>query len=137
MNKMIFMKIGWMAEYSGPGRISGGGKYVAIHGYGHEIMNFKPFAGKMYGTAVIPCRPLVPRHSVTALPKNRDELLPPWPPSQGEQLETLGTGLPSSVLFASLDRFLTRPISSFHCAVGAYRHWNGYNATQQTVSDVF
>jgi len=54
MNKMIFMNIGWMAEYSGPGRISGGGKYVAIHGYGHEIMNFKPFAGKMYGTAVIP-----------------------------------------------------------------------------------
>jgi len=54
MNKMIFMNVGWMSEYSGPGQISGGGKYVTIHGYGHEMMNFKPFTGKMYGTAPTP-----------------------------------------------------------------------------------
>lgn len=54
METMIFLNVGWMSEYSGPGQISGGGKYVTIHGYGHEMMNFKPFAGKMYGTAVVP-----------------------------------------------------------------------------------
>src|SRR5438093_8563465 len=54
MDKMIFLNVGWMSKYSGPGKISGGGKYVTIHGYGHEMMNFKPFAGKMYGTAVVP-----------------------------------------------------------------------------------
>jgi len=43
-----------MSEYSGPGQISGGGKYVTLHGYGHEMMNFKPFAGTMHGTAVVP-----------------------------------------------------------------------------------
>ena len=54
MNKMIFMNVGWMSDYSGPGQISGGGKYVTVHGYGHEMMNFKPFIGRMYGTAVVP-----------------------------------------------------------------------------------
>jgi hypothetical protein len=54
MDKMIFLNVGWMSEYSGPGKITGGGKAVAIQGYGHEMLNFKPFAGRMYGTAVTP-----------------------------------------------------------------------------------
>jgi hypothetical protein len=54
MDKMIFLNVGWMSEYSGPGKIKGGGKAVPIQGYGHEMLNFKPFAGRMYGTAVTP-----------------------------------------------------------------------------------
>src|SRR5438128_1375943 len=54
MDKMIFLNVGWMPTYSGPGKITGGGKYVTIHGYGHEMLNFKAFAGKMYGTAAVP-----------------------------------------------------------------------------------
>jgi hypothetical protein len=54
MEKLILLNVGWMSKYSGPGEITGGGKYVSIHGYGHEMLNFKPFAGRMYGTAVIP-----------------------------------------------------------------------------------
>jgi hypothetical protein len=54
MDKVIFLNVGWMSEYSGPGTIKGGGKAVAIQGYGHEMLNFKPFAGRMYGTAVTP-----------------------------------------------------------------------------------
>jgi len=54
MDKMIFLNVGWMSKYSGPGKITGGGKAVAIQGYGHEMLNFKPFAGRMYGTAVTP-----------------------------------------------------------------------------------
>lgn len=54
MDKMIFLNVGWMSKYSGPGPITGGGKNVKIQGYGHEMLNFKPFAGKMYGTAVVP-----------------------------------------------------------------------------------
>jgi Domain of unknown function (DUF3883) len=54
MDKMIFLNVGWMSEYSGLDKITGGGKAVAIQGYGHEMLNFKPFAGRMYGTAVTP-----------------------------------------------------------------------------------
>jgi hypothetical protein len=54
MEKVIFLNVGWMSKYSGPGPITGGGKYVTTHGYGHEMLNFKAFAGKMYGTAVVP-----------------------------------------------------------------------------------
>jgi hypothetical protein len=54
MDKVIFLNIGWMSKYSGPGKISGGGKYVKTQGYGHEMLNFKPFDGRMYGTAVVP-----------------------------------------------------------------------------------
>ena len=31
MDKIIFLNIGWMSKYSGPGQITGGGKYVC-HG---------------------------------------------------------------------------------------------------------
>ena len=54
MDKMIFLNVGSMSKYSGPGKIIGGGKAVALQGYGHEMLNFKPFAGRMYGTAVTP-----------------------------------------------------------------------------------
>ena len=56
MDKMIFLNIGWMSRYAGVrgDPISGGQKYLARHGYGHEMLNFKPYAGKMYGTAPVP-----------------------------------------------------------------------------------
>lgn len=51
MDKIIFLNIGWMKNYSGldSDKIHGGGTYVKEHGYGHEIYNFKPFNGYMYG----------------------------------------------------------------------------------------
>jgi hypothetical protein len=54
MDKMIFLNVGSMSSYSGSDQITGGGKFVATHGWGHEMLNFKPFAGKMYGTAATP-----------------------------------------------------------------------------------
>lgn len=56
MDKLIFLNIGWMSKYEGPrgDQISGGGGYVALHGWGHEMLNFKPYDGKMYGTAPVP-----------------------------------------------------------------------------------
>ena len=56
MDKMIFLNIGWMSRYAGVrgDPISGGAKYLARHGYGHEMLNFKAYAGKMYGTAPVP-----------------------------------------------------------------------------------
>ena len=50
--KMIFLRIGWMDRYQGlTGRdnISSGGSYVDQHGFGHEIFNFRPSEGKVYG----------------------------------------------------------------------------------------
>ncbi|MGB5107794.1 MAG: HNH endonuclease [Candidatus Zixiibacteriota bacterium] len=52
--KVLFCNIGWMKFYQGippdkSDRIEGGGRYVDEHGYGFEILNFRPFAGKLYG----------------------------------------------------------------------------------------
>lgn len=45
------MNIGSMVAYKGStgDAISGGGKYVLEHGFGHEIFNFQPFHGRCYG----------------------------------------------------------------------------------------
>jgi hypothetical protein len=52
MEKVIFFNVGWMKQYQGdPEResIKGGGKFVDKNNYGHEIFNFLPFNGHMYG----------------------------------------------------------------------------------------
>lgn len=41
-----------MTAYQGPSLadpITGGGAYVDAHGYGHEVYNFLPYRGRMYG----------------------------------------------------------------------------------------
>lgn len=50
--RMIFLRVGWMNRYrgqTGNDHIAGGGAFVEEHGYGHEIYNFEPFEGKVYG----------------------------------------------------------------------------------------
>src|SRR5579859_748078 len=56
MQPMIFLNVSWMSKYQGLSgdTISGGFGYVATHGYGSEIFNFKPYRGKMYGFARVP-----------------------------------------------------------------------------------
>ena len=51
MDKILFLNVGWMKSYQGlwNDRIKGGGAYVQEHGYGHEIFNFKPYEGYLYG----------------------------------------------------------------------------------------
>jgi hypothetical protein len=48
---MVFLRVGWMERYQGLSgdTITGGGKYVQKTGYGHEMFNFRPFRGKVYG----------------------------------------------------------------------------------------
>jgi Protein NO VEIN, C-terminal len=49
---MVFLRIGWMEWYQGLARndeIRGGGEFVEQHGYGHEIFNFQPFKGHVFG----------------------------------------------------------------------------------------
>lgn len=49
---MIFLRIGWMDRYRGLAsgdRIQGGGAFVALHGFGHEIFNFLPHNERVYG----------------------------------------------------------------------------------------
>lgn len=49
---MIFLRIGWMTRYQGQtanDHITGGGAFVVEHGYGHEIFNFQPFEGQLFG----------------------------------------------------------------------------------------
>jgi hypothetical protein len=49
---MLFLRIGWMRFYEGlsdDDQIHGGGAFVREHGYGHEMFNFLPFNGRMYG----------------------------------------------------------------------------------------
>lgn len=49
--KVIFLNIGWMKKYQGiyADKIAGGGSFVEKKGYGHEIFNFLPYNGYMYG----------------------------------------------------------------------------------------
>jgi hypothetical protein len=52
MQKIIFFNTGWMRDYKGlnkKDKIKGGGRHVDDGGFGHEIMNFQPYNGKMYG----------------------------------------------------------------------------------------
>jgi hypothetical protein len=56
---MIFLRIGWMDRYQGLTRsdtISGGGAYVAEHGFGHELFNFQEYNGTVYGYGQPPGR---------------------------------------------------------------------------------
>jgi hypothetical protein len=56
---MVFLRIGWMDRYQGKtggDNISSGGAYVAEHGFGHEIFNFQPFNGRVYGYVQPPGR---------------------------------------------------------------------------------
>jgi hypothetical protein len=49
---MVLFRIGWMDHYrgiAGGDRITGGGSFVSDHDYGHEMFNFQPFAGRVYG----------------------------------------------------------------------------------------
>ncbi len=49
---LVFFRVGWMDRYQGLGggyTISGGGKFVEEHGYGHEIFNFQDDSGHVYG----------------------------------------------------------------------------------------
>jgi hypothetical protein len=56
LDRILFLNVGWMSKYQGlqADKITGGGKYVSLHGYGHEIFNFKPYAGHVYGFARAP-----------------------------------------------------------------------------------
>lgn len=50
---MVFLRVGWMNRYQGIAEtgdtIARGGAYVDERGFGHEIFNFKPFGGMVYG----------------------------------------------------------------------------------------
>ncbi|GAB6152866.1 hypothetical protein JCM17380_16160 [Desulfosporosinus burensis] len=50
--KIIFFRVGWMEQYKGKSNgdeIYGGGSYVTENDYGHEVFNFLPYHGYMYG----------------------------------------------------------------------------------------
>ena len=52
MRKVIFFNIGWMKYYQGitdKDSLQNGGKFTDENEYGHEIFNFLPFNGDMYG----------------------------------------------------------------------------------------
>ena len=49
---LLFCNVGWMLQYRGQtrsDRIIGGGQYVRIEKRGHEICNFLPASGRVYG----------------------------------------------------------------------------------------
>lgn len=51
MTNLVFLNIGWMKYYMGldGDSIRGGGSFVSKYKYGHEMFNFMPFEGMMYG----------------------------------------------------------------------------------------
>ncbi len=55
---MIVFRVGWMQSYNSldGDEIVGGGEFIAEHGFGGEIFNFRPFEGYMYGCVQPPGR---------------------------------------------------------------------------------
>jgi hypothetical protein len=51
---MIFFNVGWMNQYQGEPGIRGGGAWVGKHGVGHEMYNFAPVRGVLYGSVQPP-----------------------------------------------------------------------------------
>jgi hypothetical protein len=51
--RILFCNVGWMERYEGQFKggdeIKGGGRYVQQKGRGHEVCNFSPVRGKLYG----------------------------------------------------------------------------------------
>jgi len=50
-DRIVFFNTGWMDFYKGLSNdtITGGGKYVDSMGWGGEMLNFKPFNGRLFG----------------------------------------------------------------------------------------
>jgi len=51
---IVFMRTSWMNDYQGlpPGEVlESSAAYVIQHKFGHEVLNFQPYAGRMYGFA--------------------------------------------------------------------------------------
>jgi hypothetical protein len=46
---IVFFNVGWMEKYKGEDEILGGGKGPQEQGWGHEVLNFETFGGKVYG----------------------------------------------------------------------------------------
>jgi hypothetical protein len=57
LTPIIFLRIAWMDRYKGLGsgdKAERGGAWVEQHGFGHEIFNFQPYEGAMYGFVQAP-----------------------------------------------------------------------------------
>lgn len=48
---VLVCKVAWMERYQGADgdRPIGGGRFVVDYGFGHEVYNFHPFNGRLYG----------------------------------------------------------------------------------------
>jgi hypothetical protein len=75
MDRVVFFNVAWMKEYKGIIKHcdtpAGGGTFVKKHGYGHEIYNFQPFRGKMYGFVEAGYRPAPRCIDITRLGASR------------------------------------------------------------------
>lgn len=54
-DKFLFFNITWMRGYSGlrNDSVSRGGDYIKKRGWGHEIFNFSPIKGSLYGYGAV------------------------------------------------------------------------------------
>lgn len=57
MGSVILCRVCWMERYQGVSdkdKAIGGGSFVKEHAFGHEVYNFKPFQGMLYGYVEAP-----------------------------------------------------------------------------------
>jgi len=47
---ILFCIVTWMQHYDGSrgDEPSGGGSFIEVEGYGHEMFNLRPFQGRLY-----------------------------------------------------------------------------------------
>jgi 5-methylcytosine-specific restriction enzyme A len=114
---MIFLRTGWMKYYRGvtiDDQIHGGGKFVDENGFGHEIYNFLPLNGRVYGY----CRN-------RSTPGGKTNFVH----GAGIKLERLGAGMTDSefdgvlvVWLAKRQKARTEIVGWYRNAI-VYRHW--------------
>ena len=81
MTEMIFFNIGWMEHYQGLSTgdsIEGGGYFVPVYGYGHEIYNFLPWNGTMYGFVEVKGELLIERIGARTFAPSVPRILVVW-----------------------------------------------------------
>lgn len=80
MRRMLFLNIAWMHLYRGLGQdtIVGEFEYVQEKGYGHEIYNFLPLGGRMYGYARVRGQMAIERLGASSGDDYVDDVLVVW-----------------------------------------------------------
>ena len=80
MHGIVFLNVAWMRKYRGliDDKPVGDFEYIQERGFGHEIFNFQPYGGRMYGYARVNGRIAIERLGASKGDTYVDDVLVVW-----------------------------------------------------------